>query len=135
MKIMLVKSISISVSHLCERYKINRISLLKRFRWDYLTRLNRRGGNKGRTKSYPGFDDFMSKGVHTKYIKSVFPSESFPSWQTISTGLLITFVNDISFQGRSINISGNVLKILHTVYVEQVSLSCSAHCHFLFFNV
>ena len=30
----------------------------------------------------------MRKGVHTEYIKSVFPSESFPSWQTINTGLL-----------------------------------------------
>ena len=77
----------------------------------------------------------MSKGVHTKYIKSVFPSESFPSWQTINTGLFVFFANDISIQGRSINASGNVLKVIYIVYVEQVSLSCFAHCQFLFFNM
>ena len=44
------------------------------------------------------------------YLQSVFPSESFPSWQTINTGLFVFFVNDVSFQGRSINVSGNVLK-------------------------
>ena len=102
---------------------------------DYLTRLNRRGGSKGRAKNYPGFDAFMNQGVHTKYIKSVFPSESFPSWQTINTGLFVIFVNDVSFQGSSINVSVNVPKAIYIVYVEQVSLSCFAHCQFLFFNM
>ena len=39
---------------------------------------------------YPGFEKFIKEGVHTEYIKSVFPSESFPSWQTINTGLFNT---------------------------------------------
>ena len=28
----------------------------------------------------------MSQGVRTEYLKSVFPAESFPAWQTIQTG-------------------------------------------------
>ena len=65
-----------------------------RFRWDYLPRLNQQSGNRGRNKNrvnYTGFDEFLNNGVHTKYIESVFPSESFPSWQTISTGWFKTF--------------------------------------------
>ena len=63
-----------------------------RFRWDYLQSENRqtvneKGKNVLRNPEYPGFSRFMSQGVHTEYITSVFPSESFPSWQTINTGL------------------------------------------------
>ena len=68
--------------------------VLIRFRWDYLPRETQSSGNSRERKnalkseSYPGFEEFIKKGVHTEYIKSVFPSESFPSWQTINTGLL-----------------------------------------------
>ena len=34
----------------------------------------------------------MKGGVHTEYLKSVFPSESFPTWQTINTGKLTNYV-------------------------------------------
>ena len=49
--------------------------------------MNEKGKNVLRNPEYPGFSRFMSQGVHTEYITSVFPSESFPSWQTINTGL------------------------------------------------
>ena len=40
-----------------------------------------------RTRSdLEGFTNFMSQGVRTKYLESVFPAESFPAWQTIQTG-------------------------------------------------
>jgi len=51
------------------------------FRWDYLERFAPRGGR------FPGFDNFRRGGVETEYLQSVFPSESFPAWQTINTGL------------------------------------------------
>uniref|UniRef100_A0A0K2TR93 Ectonucleotide pyrophosphatase/phosphodiesterase family member 6like [Oryzias latipes] n=1 Tax=Lepeophtheirus salmonis TaxID=72036 RepID=A0A0K2TR93_LEPSM len=51
------------------------------FRWDYLRKFSLRSG-----KGFPGFEEFKRGGVHTKYLKSVFPAESFPAWQTINTG-------------------------------------------------
>ena len=51
-----------------------------RFRWDLLNRFRRRGG------PFRGFDKFLDGGVQTEYLTSVFPSESFPAWQTINTG-------------------------------------------------
>lgn len=68
------------------------IIVIDGFRWDYLPRQNQQSGNRQgkntilKSSKYPGFEEFMRKGVHTEYIKSVFPSESFPSWQTINTG-------------------------------------------------
>ena len=51
------------------------------FRSDYL-KLYRQ-----RTRSdLEGFNNFMSQGVRTEYLESVFPAESFPAWQTIQTG-------------------------------------------------
>ena len=49
--------------------------------------MNENGKKVFKNPEYPGFSRFMSQGVHTEYITSVFPSESFPSWQTINTGL------------------------------------------------
>lgn len=66
----------------------NSISLsppLSSFRWDYLRRFAGRGGG-----SFPGFDKFRQGGVETEYLESVFPSESFPAWQTINTGIKIS---------------------------------------------
>ena len=54
--------------------------ILDRFRWDYLREFRGRGGR------FPGFDNFRRGGVETEYLQSVFPSESFPAWQTINTG-------------------------------------------------
>lgn len=52
-------------------------------RWDHLRRFTLRSG-----KDFPGFKEFFSRGVRTKYLKSVFPSESFPAWQSINTGTM-----------------------------------------------
>ena len=52
-----------------------------RFRWDYFRIYKRRTG-----KELEGFRRFMSEGVRTEYLESVFPAESFPAWQTIQTG-------------------------------------------------
>lgn len=52
------------------------------FRWDYISRFTRRS-----RQGFPGFEEFIRGGVQSEYLKSVFPAESFPSWQTISTGL------------------------------------------------
>ena len=47
-----------------------------RFRWDYLEWFKRR-----RNRILPGFTEFRRSGVSTEYLKSVFPSESFATWQ------------------------------------------------------
>ena len=80
-----------------------------RFRWDYLPKENQQSVN-GEEKNvlkipeYPGFAKFMEKGIHTEYISSVFPSESFPSWQTINTGLFLSSqrVHNFSFLKSSL---------------------------------
>lgn len=60
------------------------IVVLGGLRWDYLERFSKRSGVNG---AFPGFDAFLRGGVRTEYLESVFPSESFPAWQTINTGL------------------------------------------------
>lgn len=37
-------------------------------------------------KDLEGFKQFADNGVRTEWLKSVFPAESFPAWQTIQTG-------------------------------------------------
>ena len=61
--------------------------IIIRFRWDYLEHFQPRGGR------FPGFDNFRRGGVETEYLQSVFPSESFPAWQTINTGSYFFFLN------------------------------------------
>ena len=51
-------------------------------RWDHLTRFTARS-----KKEFPGFKDFVSGGTQAEYLQSVFPAESFPAWQTITTGV------------------------------------------------
>ena len=73
-----------------------------RFRWDYLPRENQQrvngeGEKVFKAPEYPGFTKFMEQGVHTEYITSVFPSESFPSWQTINTGLFLLSQRVLNF--------------------------------------
>lgn len=58
------------------------VIVLDGFRWDYFQIYKDRTG-----KDLEGFKRFMSAGVRTKYLESVFPAESFPAWQTIQTGL------------------------------------------------
>jgi len=58
------------------------VIVLDGFRWDYFNIYKDRTG-----KDLEGFKRFMSAGVRTKYLESVFPAESFPAWQTIQTGL------------------------------------------------
>ena len=53
-----------------------------RFRWDYLDWFLKR-----RNRHFRHFTEFRRSGVSTEYLKSVFPSESFATWQTINTGL------------------------------------------------
>lgn len=57
------------------------IVVIDGLRWDHLDVFTRRTG-----RIFPGFKNFQDGGVKTEYLKSVFPSESFPSWQSISTG-------------------------------------------------
>ena len=38
-------------------------------------------------RDFPHFRRFQTEGVRAEYMKSVFPTESFPTWQTINTGL------------------------------------------------
>ncbi len=52
------------------------------FRWDYLSRFSRRS-----RREFRGFDEFQRQGVRTRFLKSVFPSEDFPSWRSITTGM------------------------------------------------
>ncbi len=52
-----------------------------RFRWDYLDKFELRSGN-----AFSAFRRFQAEGVSAEYLKSVFPAESFPTWQTINTG-------------------------------------------------
>ena len=49
---------------------------LFRFRWDYLDWFQKRTN-----RYFPGFTEFRRSGVSTQYLKSVFPSESFATWQ------------------------------------------------------
>ena len=51
------------------------------FRWDYLDLYRDRTG-----RELEGFAQFAAGGVRAEWLKSVFPAESFPAWQTIQTG-------------------------------------------------
>jgi len=67
--------------HLPPRNKLL-VIVLAGFRWDYFKIYKERTG-----KELEGFKRFMSEGVRTEYLESVFPAESFPALQTIQTGL------------------------------------------------
>ncbi|XP_042889441.1 glycerophosphocholine cholinephosphodiesterase ENPP6-like [Penaeus japonicus] len=54
--------------------------LLDGFRWDYLDIHKSDDG-------FPGFDKFAEDGVRARYLNPVFPTNSFPNWRTIVTGL------------------------------------------------
>eukprot|EP00091_Calanus_sinicus_P023846 TRINITY_DN8277_c0_g1_i1.p1 TRINITY_DN8277_c0_g1~~TRINITY_DN8277_c0_g1_i1.p1 ORF type:complete len:298 (+),score=72.38 TRINITY_DN8277_c0_g1_i1:94-987(+) len=56
--------------------------VLDGFRWDYFQIYQERTGNQ-----LEGFKKFMTAGVRTEYLESVFPAESFPAWQTLQTGV------------------------------------------------
>merc|ERR1712106_107618 len=58
------------------------VIVLDGFRWDYFKIYKDKTG-----KDLEGFKRFMSAGVRTEYLESVFLAESFPAWQTIQTGL------------------------------------------------
>ena len=62
--------------------KKNPFQTKSRFRWDYFDKYHEKSGGK-----LVGFQKFMDAGVRSEYLKSVFPAESFPAWQTIQTGL------------------------------------------------
>ena len=55
-----------------------------RFRWDYFDKYHEKTGGE-----LVGFQKFMEAGVHSEYLESVFPAESFPAWQTIQTGVFL----------------------------------------------
>ena len=61
---------------------INSFETKSRFRWDYFDKYHEKTGGE-----LVGFKKFMEAGVRSEYLKSVFPAESFPAWQTIQTGL------------------------------------------------
>jgi len=65
------------------RPKFNLVVVIGGFRWDHIKRFT----NIRKGKRFPGFEQFLAGGVQTEYLTSVFPSESFPAWQTINTGL------------------------------------------------
>ncbi len=60
------------------------VLLIGGLRWDHLDHFNRSNISG---KRFLGFEKFLNGGVKTEYLESVFPAESFPAWQTISTGL------------------------------------------------
>lgn len=54
------------------------ILLLDGFRWDYIKHLG---------DETTGFRELVKEGASAEYVRPVFPSLSFPSWTTISTGV------------------------------------------------
>ena len=48
------------------------------FRWDYISQRS--------DSEVPNFKKFVKNGVTVDYVEPIFPSLSFPSWTTISTG-------------------------------------------------
>lgn len=72
---------------------IKHLLRLSSFRWDHLQRFQLRSG-----KDFPGFQQFQNEGIRTEYIKSVFPAESFPTWQTINTGMISSKSNYFLFK-------------------------------------
>ncbi|XP_047500671.1 glycerophosphocholine choline phosphodiesterase ENPP6-like [Penaeus chinensis] len=55
------------------------VILLDGVRWDYVS-IHRGDG-------LPGFERFFSQGAAAEYVNPVFPTNSFPNWHTIVTGL------------------------------------------------
>jgi len=55
------------------------VILLDGFRWDYIDQQDK--------ESLPGFRRIISQGVRAKWVKPIFPSLSYASWTTLSTGL------------------------------------------------
>ena len=53
------------------------IILVDGFRWDYVSL----------DKSLKGFRKIAENGVHAKYVKPIFPANSYPNWYAITTGL------------------------------------------------
>ncbi|CAG7821731.1 unnamed protein product [Allacma fusca] len=54
------------------------IFMLDGMRWDYVSRLQNR---------MPGFSRFLSEGVQTEYVETIFPVVSYAAWTTLSTGV------------------------------------------------
>ncbi len=67
--------------------------LFQSLRWDYLELFADRSGRKFR-----GFEQFKKKGVQARFLKSVFPTEDFPTWRTITTGKKILLSNMYIFK-------------------------------------
>merc|ERR1712137_1156852 len=55
------------------------VILLDGFRWDYI--------EQHKLNFLPGFRRMQEEGVRAKWVNPVFPSLSYPSWTTLSTGL------------------------------------------------
>ena len=92
---------------------ISHLTMSSSFRWDYLRRFGVRGG------PFPGFDKFRQGGVETEYLESVFPSESFPAWQTINTGwflLELLSINPILYEPRQRTV---IRRVLHNCTERQ----------------
>ncbi|CAL8110121.1 unnamed protein product [Orchesella dallaii] len=54
------------------------ILLVDGFRWDYFER---------QKHQLPGFRQLISNGIQVEYVEPIFPSLSFPSWNTLVTGV------------------------------------------------
>ncbi|XP_021967716.1 glycerophosphocholine cholinephosphodiesterase ENPP6 [Folsomia candida] len=54
------------------------VIMMDGFRWDYYDQ------SKGELR---GFPLFLKEGVQAEWVEPIFPSESYPAWTTISTGL------------------------------------------------
>ena len=50
-----------------------------RFRYDYVDDLE--------ASKLPGFTELISNGVKAKWVNPLYPTVSYPSWTTLSTGL------------------------------------------------
>jgi len=55
------------------------VILLDGFRWDYVEREN--------AQALPGFRRLHREGVRARWVEPIFPSVSYPSWTTLSTGV------------------------------------------------
>ncbi len=79
--------------------------MLDGFRWDYVERLSE--------QQVPVFKKFLETGVQAEYVQPIFPSVSFPSWTTISTGeketrrLLLLMVNTSGSQAKGRRTTGS----------------------------
>lgn len=55
------------------------VIMLDGFRWDFVSRMTH--------LEMPSIKQLIDEGVEAVYVQPVFPSEAFPSWTTIVTGL------------------------------------------------